>query len=115
MTATNTIMSHPITIRQVNIKVPFEHIAHHKFPLPSPGDPGFYRTVNTFNAFFNGSRRRNRTPAGHLFSEVDMCGGDTRSDWEQRRDAKLLVHEHASLQDFFVAIGFDSKTKKYNT
>lgn len=110
-------MTTPIIIRQVNLRHPYQHVAHHKFPLPGPRDPGFYRQVQSFNAFFNGagrSARRNRSPDGFLYCEVDIRDKDRRLDWELQRDAALPVHNHKDIFAFYEAIGYDRKTKKYN-
>jgi len=111
-TANNTNMK-TITIRQVSAKAPFKHVAHHRFPFPGAGEIGFYKVATSFNAFFNGKHRSNRRPDGFLFTEVREEDAPHRSEWELQRDAALPVHEHASIWDFYDAIGFDRRIRKY--
>lgn len=101
-----------ITVRQVQLKIPWDHVAHHKIQIPDVSEPGFYRTITSFNAFFNSIYRRNWSD-DHLFQVIDDRMTERRQDWELQRDDKLPVHEHASLYAFFDAIGYDRTTKKY--
>jgi hypothetical protein len=105
-------MSTTITVKQVQIKGPSNHIARHKFPMPGVGEHGFYRSSISFNAFFNSIYRRNWSDE-HLFACMDDRMNYHRSEWEIQRDAALPVYEHADIYAFFESIGYDRKTKKF--
>jgi hypothetical protein len=101
-----------LTVRQIDLKEGCKHVRLHTFPFPDVRDKGFYRTVTSYSAFFEGVKRRNRSDR-YLFSVLDLRDGDFRGEYELKRDAALPVTEHASLLDFFKGIGYDRGSKKF--
>ncbi len=104
-------MPRTVTVRQIELKGS-EHVRLHKFPLPGYTDPGFYRTMISYSAFFESTKRRNQSPQ-HLFLVCDEFATERRGDYEIERDAALPVTEHASLVAFLTGIGYDRSTKRF--
>lgn len=106
----------------------------HLFPLPNFGDPHFYRTITCYEAF------RKRENSGLYFSQKKAR--DTKTKWippairasmkdkdEWDVDHRILNESlakykcktkpepiwirHDSLWDFFKAVGYDYKKKRY--
>jgi len=101
-----------ITVSQIDLKNGCEHVKLHIFPLPQIKDPGFYRTMISYSAFFESCKSRNRSK-NYLYYQTDFRDGDLRGEYEKHRDSQLPVVEYKSLLDFFEGIGYDRATKRY--
>lgn len=100
-----------IHVKQIETQGSCKHVAIHRFNMPDVSDPGFYRTVVAFNAFFNSTKRRN-IGEGHLFMVQDGDRIERRTQWERNRDRALPIKLHKDLAAFLEAIGYDRKKKK---
>ncbi len=92
-------------ITQIELKSPYRHIQYHKFSFPEFNDKGFYRTMISYDAFFEGVKVRNYSKNYLYYLRRDK-------DWEDRNH-NLPVIEHENLLDFFKNIGYSRETKEF--
>lgn len=84
---------------------------HYYLMLPKVRDKGFYRSVMSFNAFFNSTRRpkanvtevRQFTADNHIDIQMEF---NKNVDWDN-------LQTFESIWDFYKFIGYDYKTRKY--
>lgn len=114
-----TIVSREISITENN-----KHLRYFTFPLPISTEPGYYRTILAFSAFFeNSNKRRNWKPSWAkpelLYTRCDLREFET---YESICKTTLGYDIHAeiprlqlnSVWEFFEAIGWNPKTKKWS-
>ena len=115
-----------ITVRRIDLKGSI-HSELHKINIPNQKDDGFYRTMISYDAFFESCKRRNQNDK-YLYVVNDdnrterllkQVNDPNRSEilrdvdkWEIDRDSKLPVIKHENLFEFFNYIGYDRKRKK---
>lgn len=95
-------------VTEIDIANGCKHVAYHKFDLPNPGEQGFYRSTTSFNSFFYSSKMRNRKGKTTLFYAKD---GEELMYWGLEEGTPVI--EYANIWDFYKAIGYDYKSKKY--
>lgn len=107
----------------------------HEIPIPSIGEPGFYRAVVSLDSFSSGKRAGVSTPEracfrtspawapGRLYrllrieeweEEVARITDSMRKhlhDWPDERELPRV--RHASIWDFYAHIGWDRKRRRY--
>lgn len=83
---------------------------YYVFRLPDVGEPGFYRQVVSYNAFFNSVSCRNWTNR-RLFV-ARRPGGDWAAKYDEVPDDAIVC---ADIWDFYERIGFDYRRKRYRT
>lgn len=92
-----------------------------RFPL-DPGDGKFhYRARTAINAFFYGKKKRNHNGSILYYAQDEEFYSLSEQTWKKTCELNNLPHtvrpvvELNSVFELFAAIGFDNKTKKYNT
>ena len=100
------------TLKVKQIALSGKWICMHEFPFPEMLDPGFYRTMISYGAFFESAKQRNWSDK-YLYLVVKEYG--YRPAWELEEIAKLPIVKHENLLDFFKNIGYDRKSKKFIT
>ena len=102
----------------------FKHEHLHILNLPSVGEDGFYRQTGSFNAFFYSTKNRNKNDGRQYYAKhwdefESECqrmekwlakDGITKLKFDDR---KLPTTEHQSIWEFYEAIGFDQKSKRW--
>lgn len=78
---------------------------------PEFTDPGFYRTMISYGAFFESIKERNKSRSYLFLVRDDEF--DFRNAWERARDAELPVTKHDNLYAFLDSIGYDRKIKTF--
>jgi hypothetical protein len=107
-------MSYKYFVKKIDLKrnVEMELMA---FMQPNYGEEGFYRQVGSFNAFFKSAKRRN-THDGFLYYPQDEEDYNFEFGLMRKLGAnpkgKTCI-THPSIWEFYKAIGYDYKTKKY--
>lgn len=99
------------------------HVRLHVLELPTMSDYGeFYRQTTSFTWFFHGRKRRNWSKTRHFhvswWDEFEMQTKLNRKTMAEHcirglDDTELPTTIHASLWDFYKAVGYDYKTKKW--
>lgn len=88
----------------------FEHLRYHFFSNDIKN--GWYRGAMTYNAFFNSGKDRNKSKT-RLFHADSFLSGLTPYVRERIAKGEATVVEHETIWDFYKAIGYDYKSKKY--
>lgn len=88
---------------------------HHQFPVPSETDPGGYKTLLSLNAFRKREARRLSDLQQTLRAGKPTQVPPRRVAFldEPRLGITLPTFTHKSLWDFYEAIGYDYKRKRY--
>lgn len=88
--------------------------------LPSVSEPGFYRQVTSFNAFFNSVRQRNwknaiRRGVGTPDGDWTLYGATHESEYNMTGlpDVDLPIVDVHSIWDFYKIIGYDYKKRAW--
>lgn len=85
-----------------------EHLRYFRFPLD--GDKQFcYRSRVSYNAFVGGTKRRNYAPNYKNARFLYACGEEE----EKLVYSDVPIIDVGSLWEFYAAIGYDYKTKRY--
>jgi hypothetical protein len=95
------------------------HAEFHEIQIPEFKDEGFYRTMISYDAFFESPKRRNKNDDYLYLVVTDNTISDSMREKfpdvvkrEEERDANLPRIKHDSLYDFFEYIGYDRKKQK---
>jgi hypothetical protein len=103
-----------------------EHGRYFRFPLDAHNGDFDVKSRTAFNAFFNNPKKqRNWTPSreilyhvqdysDYLLSQESWKKSPTRIKCKIEYEEPKLI-ELSSIFELFEAIGFNNKTKKYNT
>jgi hypothetical protein len=104
------------------------HVQLHVLWLPFVTETGFYRQVTSFNAFFHSGKLKKHGPnwsPEFLYRELDWEEFEIECNtWREHAgkydldpDAcdwrKLPTTEHQSIWEFYEAIGYDYKSKRW--
>lgn len=109
------------------------HYRIHRFPLPSVGEPDFYRAVTSYNAWCSGDRDKsqitdeerknlqggccyNRRILYHTMTEEEWlwnCKSSSASGKIPYEPDLATFINHADIWAFYKAVGFDHKKRKY--
>ena len=104
-----------------------QHHQVHWFTLPKFGEPKFYTTITSYNAFRNREAGRlvrclddKRAGKRYVIPEWRTYCNIIPADCPMYETEKALkmyeefpTFEHATLWDFYLAIGYDFKRQKY--
>jgi hypothetical protein len=88
---------------------PDKYVCYHAFNLPNVSEPGFYRSVGSFNAFFNSGKKGRHWTKHKLYHQMD----DISLGWHKKCYINLETIEHKDIWEFYKYIGYDYKRKKY--
>lgn len=77
--------------------------------LPSATEPDFYRQTVSFNAFFRGLKRRNRSPST-LYIAYDE---DLLTAYLRERFSSHKVLRFDSIWDFYKAVGYNHRKNSW--
>lgn len=93
----------------------YSHVRVHFFLKPEFQDHSFYRTAMSYAAFFTSLKRRNFSKTRLYHSKEDEVDEEVDYGWAvlNEYDASLPQVEHESIWAFYLAIGYDYKTKRY--
>lgn len=109
------------TFTQIDLHAGCKHVHVHKVQLPKYGQKGWYVSIGSLSAFaHNGDQEKHKgcwSPdylyvCKRSYEFEDECQ-NLSSRWPDLDDRKLPVTEHASLWDFYKAVGYDYKRKKW--
>lgn len=108
-----------LAIIRINLK---DHSHDHLYVMhfPSYQDHGFYRQTMSLNAFFHGYRKRPNKTSTHLYVYHEWREFEAQCErtvkWDgchDEDDRKLRTTELNGIWEFYQAIGYDYKTKRY--
>ena len=90
----------------------FSHDAVHIFDLPNYGEPNFYRSVSSFNAFFNGMSQKNHNwKANKLYHANFKRELDILKQYKETLELPQKIYY--DIWDFYKKIGYNYKRKRY--
>lgn len=119
-------------IIEINLDSPtYEHAHLHVIAVPEFNEPGFYRQVSSFDAFFMGTQQHNwNHNAKRLYAAKRW--GATGNGWDefngecdrwlesskrygiQEMDSRNLPRtDYPDVWSFYSAVGYDYKKKRY--
>lgn len=100
----------------------YPHVGLHVLWLPTVSEPGFYRQVCSFDAFFTSVNRRNKSSKRlyharrweEFVEECDRLKESFRRYGEEVTDDRdLPTVEHNDIWAFYQHVGFDYKKKTW--
>lgn len=101
-----------VVVTEIDPKNAYNHARYIWFDLPGVTEPGGYRAIMSYNAFFSGRKKRNHAPISLLLYTAAI---DDDIDFM----LKYSYHIHVpnivvkTIWDFYALIGYDHKRNKY--
>lgn len=100
-----------VIVRKINRKT-CEHLEFHHIQIPDVLEPNFYRTIISYSAFFESTKRAKRQAPWLFYVDDRLEGRRQITDYEINRDAALPVIQHEDLYKFFNHIGYCRNKKR---
>jgi hypothetical protein len=98
-------------ITEIDLSNGCKHTRYFRFPLDG-GKEFCYRSRTSYNAFFNGMKKRNYTKPRHY-----LYAGKDEEEFEINKRMRLIENPEfidvSSIWEFYKLIGFDYKNNKW--